>query len=345
MLEIDGSYGEGGGQIVRTALALSAILQKPLRLDNIRAGRKKPGLRPQHLAAVRAVAGITSARLAGAEPGSTRLDFEPRGLGSGLHTLDVGTAGAASLVLQAVLPGLLLAKGRSRVTVTGGTHVPWSPSFHFVREVFLPVLKQMGASVTAEIERWGWYPRGGGRIVCSIRPAARFRPLERTERGRLKRIHLLSAVSNLPPAIGERQRDQALKRLSSSGYSHPEAEVAMGPSAGQGSLVFLKAEVEEGPAGFSSLGERGKPAEKVADEACDAFFGFMASGAALDRHLADQLALYTALAEGRSVFTVEAVTPHLLTNIWVIEQFLPVTFRVDAERGEVSVDGAGVSPS
>ncbi|NVM20997.1 MAG: RNA 3'-phosphate cyclase [Desulfobacterales bacterium] len=348
-LEIDGSFGEGGGQILRTALALAAILQMPVEIRNIRAGRKKPGLRPQHLMGVKSLTSVTSAHVEGAEPGSMRLYFEPRQLKPGTYTVDIGTAGSTGLVLQAMMPGLLFAGGTSRLTITGGTHVPWSPCFHFLNEVFVPALENMGAFVSLEIGRWGWYPKGGGRVIASISPTAELRAIERASRGRLNGIYVLSAVSNLPKSIGERQRDQVLKRLAAKGYDPPDpsdpfrAELADAPSPGAGTVVFIKAEFENGAAGFTSLGKRGKPAEKVADEACSDFFQFMSTDAAVDNHLADQLVLYMALAKGRSSFTAGTITGHLLTNIRVIEQFLRVKFDVDKKKRSVSVEGVGFS--
>ncbi len=341
---IDGSYGEGGGQVLRTALALAAILGQSVEIQNIRGGRKKPGLRPQHLMGVKALASMTYARTEGAEPGSTSLYFEPRKLKGDTYTLDIGTAGSTSLVLQAMMPGLFFAKEPSRVTITGGTHVPWSPCFHYLKEIFAPAAKKMGGVVCLEIGHWGWYPKGGGRVVASISPVQGFRAIKRVRRGELKNINILSAVSNLPMSIGERQRDQVLKRFAGQGYGTPGVELAQGPSQGTGTVVFMKAEFENGEAGFTSLGKRGKPAEKVADDACSALFKFMASKAALDNHLADQLALYMALAKGESSFIVGTITRHLLTNIWVIEQFLPIKFEVAEETGRVSVEGIGFSP-
>lgn len=342
-LTIDGSFGEGGGQILRTALTLAAILQRPAEIRNIRGGRKKPGLRPQHLAAVKALATVTSAQVQGAEVGSTHLYFEPRQLKGGAYTLDIGTAGSTALVLQAIMPSLLFAKDPSQVTITGGTHVPWSPCFHYLKEVFVPAVSEMGGMVSLELGPWGWYPKGGGRVVASISPVGRLSAFERTNRGNLTGIDVLSAVSNLPASIGERQRDQVLKRLRAQGYSATRIELLKGPSPGPGTVVFLKAGFEQGSAGFTSLGQRGKPAETVGDEACSAFFEFMASGAAVDSHLADQLALYIALAQGRSCFVAEAITEHLRTNIWVIEQFLPVAFEVDEQSGKVGVKRIGSS--
>jgi RNA 3'-phosphate cyclase len=244
-------------------------------------------------------------------------------------------------VLQAMIPGLLLARGPSKLTITGGTHVPWSPCFHYLNEVFIPALKEMGCFVSLELGRWGWYPKGGGRVVASISPVARLGAMERTSRGKLNDIHALSAVSNLPRKIGERQRDQVLKRLTSEGYDPSRVELTDAPSPGAGTVVFIKVEFENGVAGFASLGKRGKPAEKVADDACSDFFEFMASEAAVDRYLADQLVLYMALAKGRSSLIAGRITQHLTTNIWVIEQFLPVKFEVDEKTGRVSVEGVG----
>jgi RNA 3'-terminal phosphate cyclase (ATP) len=342
-LTIDGSFGEGGGQILRTALALAAILQRPVEIRNIRGGRKKPGLRPQHLGAVKGLATVTSAQVRGAEVGSTHLYFEPRQVKGGAYTLDIGTAGSTPLVLQAIMPSLLFGKDPSQVTITGGTHVPWSPCFHYLKEVFVPAVSEMGGIISLELGPWGWYPKGGGRVVASISPAAGLSALERTKRGRLTGIDVLSAVSNLPAGIGQRQRDQVLKRLRVQGYASTKIELLKGPSPGPGTVVFVKAEFEKGAAGFTSLGQRGKPAETVADEACSAFFEFMASGAGVDSHLADQLAPYVALGQGHSCFVAEAVTKHLRTNIWVIEQFLPVAFEVDEPSGKVGVEGVGFS--
>jgi RNA 3'-terminal phosphate cyclase (ATP) len=241
-LTIDGSFGEGGGQILRTALALAAILQRPVEIRNIRGGRKKPGLRPQHLAAVKALAKVTSAQVRGADVGSTHLYFEPRQLKGGAYTLDIGTAGSTALVLQAIMPGLLFAKDPSRVMITGGTHVPWSPCFHYLREVFAPAVSEMGGMVSLEIGPWGWYPKGGGRVVASISPVGGLSALKRTKRGNLTGIYVLSAVSNLPAGIGERQGDQVLKGLQGQGYHATRIELVQGPSRGPGTVVFVKAE-------------------------------------------------------------------------------------------------------
>ncbi|MDY6988860.1 MAG: RNA 3'-terminal phosphate cyclase [Thermodesulfobacteriota bacterium] len=344
-LEVDGRFGEGGGQVLRTALALAAILQAPVRISNIRAGRSKQGLRPQHLMAVKALALLASAHVEGAELGSTGLYFEPGRLKGGTYSFPVGTAGSTSLVLQAILPALFFANVQSQVTVTGGTHVPWSPCFHYLERVFAPALREMGGALSLEIGSWGWYPKGGGELVAAVSPVARFHGVERSQRGRLEETRLLSAVSNLPVRIAERQRDQALRRLEAEGHSGAMVELDHGPSRGAGTLVFIGARFERGMAGFSSLGKRGKRAEKVADEACSAFAEFMDSGGAVDNYLADQLVLYMALAHGRSSFVVGRVTRHLLTNIGVIEQFLPVKFQVEKETGRVDVKGAGFSVS
>jgi RNA 3'-terminal phosphate cyclase (ATP) len=342
-LNIDGSHGEGGGQIVRTALALSAILRRPVDIQHIRAGRKKPGLRPQHMAAVKAVSLTTMARTEGACLGSTRLLFEPKTLQNGTFELDVGTAGATGLVLQAMMPGLFFANGPSEVVIKGGTHVPWSPCFHYLQAVFLHALKEMNGVASLEIGRWGWYPKGGGRLVAKVSSSAGFRRIKRMEPGALEALSVLSAVSNLPAGIGKRQKDQVLRRLAAKGYGPSNATVIKAPSPAKGTMVFLTARFKNGRAGFTALGARGKPAEMVGDEAASKCLDFIATGACVDCHLADQLVLYMALAKGRSMLTSQAVTRHLLTNIRVIEQFLPVTFQVDEASGTVSVDGAGIA--
>jgi RNA 3'-phosphate cyclase len=340
---IDGRYGEGGGQILRTTLALSALLRRPVEIHHIRGGRKKPGLRPQHLMAVKAMASISSARVKGAELGSMHLVFEPRQIKTGDYRFDVGTAGSTSLVLQTIIPALFFAGHKSRVVITGGTHVPWSPCYHYVREVFAPALREMGGSLMLKIEGWGWYPKGGGKISASISPARRLRAIERASRGKMQALYLLSALSNLPKQIGERQRDQVIRRLNAEGLKVAKEEPVDAPSPGEGTVVFIWSRFENGNAGFTSLGRKGKRAEKVADDACSQFLRFEASEASVDTHLADQLVLFMALAEGRSSLITESITTHLKTNMWVIEKFLPVRFDADPGMGRVSVVGVGFS--
>jgi RNA 3'-terminal phosphate cyclase (ATP) len=337
---IDGRHGEGGGQILRTALTLSALCNVPVKVDHIRANRKNPGLRPQHLVAVHALETITGAKVDGARVDSTELLFEPRGVRGGNYRFHIGTAGSTGLVLQALIPVLLFGNTRSHVQITGGTHVPWSPPFHYLQSVFSPALKAMGGEVHLEISRWGWYPKGGGIVRASVYPTRGLKAIQHIQRGELMDIQVLSAVSNLPLHIAERQRDRALKRLKYLGIT-PHTSIENAPSPGQGTALFLAAQFEGITAGFTSLGKRGKKAEAVADDACDELIGFLDGGAAIDRHLADQLVLYMALAKGYSTFLTEKATEHLLTNIWVIEQFLPLTFEVEGKTGQIGVQGSG----
>ncbi len=343
-ISIDGSYGEGGGQILRTALALSALLKEPFEIHHIRAGRKRPGLAAQHLTAIKAVAEITSAQVQGAEIGSGRFAFRPRELKAGSYRFDIGTAGSTGLVLQAVLPGLAFADTTSIVTITGGTHIPWCPSFHYLRDVFVPSLSELGPKVSLEIERWGWFPKGGGKIRATIHPCTRITPMERPERGELKALHVLSAAGRLPISIAERQRDQAMGVLARRGYPSARGEVIRVSSASPGTVVFVKAGFRQGRAGFTSLGQKGKPAERVAQETCDEFFKFMTSDGAFDKYLSDQLVLYLSLAQGRSCVALQEVTRHLETNIWVIQSFLPMTCQIHIERRKMTVEGIGFQP-
>jgi RNA 3'-phosphate cyclase len=330
MLHLDGSYGEGGGQIVRTSLSLAALLTLPVRLTNIRAGRAKPGLRAQHLTVVEALARLTRAEVTGAEMHSQQLTFRPRGAVAGNYLFDVaaktGSAGSVTLIAQALLPPLLRAAKPSTLVLKGGTHVPWSPPAHYLAHVFLPALGEMGARVEMSLGRWGWYPRGGGEIKLTVEPAAHLSPVQWTAPTAASRFQALSAASGVPAHVPARQAQRLKERLGA------DFRVTELPAAGRdpGSFVFIW-----GPGGgFGALGARGKPAQKVADEAADAFLNYIGCQAALDRHLADQIVLYLALAEGPSTFTVEAVTLHLLTNLWVLEQFLGETFKVVGELGE-----------
>ena len=335
-LQIDGNYGEGGGQILRTTLSLSCILRKPVEIVNIRKGRRIPGLQPQHLTSVSACKKISSAEVEGDELQSVSLKFSPQETKGGDFSFDVAekkrSAGSTSLILQTLFLPLSHCRESSKISVLGGTHVPWSPPFNYLKEVFAPMVKKTGCEIELEIKKWGWYPKGGGEVTCTIQPTAKFSPLDLTERGELVSLSGVSAVSNLPDSIAERQRSQAIKILKGKGFS-PEIKLLQGPSIGQGTFFFLKAEFENSVAGFGALGERGKRAEKVAEEACDEFLHFMQSKAAVDPHLADQLIPYLALADGKSTFTVSKITKHLLTNLWVVRQFLQTKISVEGEEG------------
>ena len=335
LIEIDGSYGEGGGQILRTALTLSAILMRPFTIHHIRSKRKNPGLQAQHLKAVEALAQITKAKTEGVKFGSQKISFHPQKIISGDYQFEVKTAGSVILLLQAIFLPLCLAQGSSRVTSVGGTHVPWSPPFHYFSRVLLPTLEPMGISADATIEKWGFYPRGGGRIQLNIKPAHELKPMHLTDRGSLKKIWGLSTLSNLPRHVAERQRDQAIKRIKKELNMEPEINILYDASSnGPGSFLFLLAEHEKAIAGFSSLGKKGKQAEKVADEAVDNLKDYLHSGGCIDPHLADQLVPFMALTKGNSSFTTTRITDHLLTNLWIISHFLQVKVEKQGETGK-----------
>jgi RNA 3'-terminal phosphate cyclase (ATP) len=337
VLLIDGSYGEGGGQILRTSLALSCVLGRQVEIINIRKARKKPGLQPQHLTAVKAAAAVSHARVEGAELSSTELRFFPSPVIGGDYYFDVsetrGSAGSALLVLQTVLLPLCFAKHSSTITVVGGTHVPWSPTFHYFRHVFITMLSRMGVSVDASLETWGWYPTGGGKVRVHISPPAELLPIVLTERGKLVRLNGISAASNLPRDIAVRQMNQAVTALSRQGMDG-EVEIVSAPSPGKGTLVFLLAEFDRVTTGFDALGAIGKRAEEVADEAALSLFEYLQADAALDPHLADQIIPYLALSQGTSEFTASRISRHLLTNIGVVKQFMDIDIRVEGVEGE-----------
>ncbi len=339
MLELDGSYGEGGGQILRTALSLSCITGNPVEIYNIRANRKNPGLQPQHLTGVLGCAEIAGAEVQGAELYSTHLRFTPGKISGGERLFDVektagkGSAGSVTLLLQAILLPLCFAKSPSRLILRGGTHVPWSPSFHYFDEVLLPTLRKMGVQVQAELKQWGFYPIGKGEVMVEIAPVKGLRPLQMEDRGRLRGITGFSAVANLPLSIAQRQKDEALHLLGNEGYE-VSLEVAEGPAVGRGTFCFIKPEFEHCVAGFGALGEIHKKAEIVGEEAAKGFLAYMNSGAAVDLHLADQILPFLAMAKGSSSYTFQEITRHLLTNIWVVQKFLEREVIVEGEIGK-----------
>jgi RNA 3'-phosphate cyclase len=334
LIEIDGSYGEGGGQILRTALAFSAIYKRPLTVYRIRAKRKKPGLGHQHLMAVKALAQISRAKVDGSAIGSETLTFIPGEICPGHYKFEIGTAGSVTLLLQSLLLPLCLSQKDSRLTLVGGTHVPWSPPFHYLSEVLFPVLRTMGIAIEARIEKWGWYPQGGGILEVETRPTRNPKPVTFLERGSLKRIRGLSATSHLPKHVGERQRDEALRRIGKE--MKVDTEITLLPDVpgyGAGSFLFLVAESEKAIAGFSSLGQKGKPAEDVAREAVVSLKDYLESDGCIDPHLADQLIPFVITAKGHSSFTTNRMSEHLLTNLWVVQHFSDVKITKSGEKG------------
>ena len=337
-LKMDGSYGEGGGQILRTALSLSIILNRPIEIYNIRKARPKPGLQPQHLTCVNSCQKISNAEVSGNELKSANLYFSPRKITGGEFLFDVsekkGSAGSVSLIFQTLLLPLSFANNKSKVELIGGTHVPWSPSVNYLKEIFVPTIEPIGINVKLYLEKWGFYPKGGGKITFETQPTKELKPLVITARGGLKKLYAISAVANLPLSIAERQWLKANELLKQKNLDcEIKIEQASAPSAG--TFFFIIAQFENIKAGFGSLGAIGKRAETVGEEAARDFLEFFQEDAAIEPHLSDQLVLYMALAKGKSQYTASKITRHLLTNIWVIKQFLPnIEIKVEGEEGK-----------
>ncbi len=321
MVKLDGARGEGGGQILRTALTLSLLTGRPFRIDRIRANRDKPGLRPQHLAAVQAAAELGGAEVSGASVGSRSLTFRPGEVGRGDLTIDIGTAGSTALVLHTLhLPMALGAGSGVRLALRGGTFNLAAPSFPFLASTWAPLMKALGLTAAVAMPAAGFFPAGGGRLEAWIEPG-RPRALVRERRGPVE-VRAEAGVCRLPASVAERMLERAESRLGPLGIDLA-VDLVEWTGGGAGTAIALTASDGETPATFVGLGERGKPAEAVADEAVDALLAHLAvPGAAVDPHSADQLLLPLALAEGRSVYTTSEATEHLRTNAATLAAFL-----------------------
>lgn len=343
-VELDGAQGEGGGQILRSALALSLITGKPFKITNIRANRPKPGLAAQHLACVRAAATIGSATYKGGTVGSTVVTFEPAKVRAGEYKFTIGTAGATGLVLHTVAyPLVVCGDGPSQVTITGGTHVSDSPCYHYNAMTWCAYLERMGIDISLEMIRPGFYPRGGGEIRATLEPCAQIRGLNLGKRAELTTATGLNIVADLPEDIGRRQGRRLATQLKHAGLEcHVvEERLSNGPSTVAG-VVFRQPPV---PTLFFALGERGKRAEHVAEEACDLALAYRSKPAPVDPHAADQIVLPLALSESPSEFLTTEVTEHLRTNIAVIQHFLDREITIeehDDGTGTVRI-GPGVN--
>ncbi|KAF1053136.1 MAG: RNA 3'-terminal phosphate cyclase [Stenotrophomonas maltophilia] len=323
-LEIDGAAG--GGQILRSALSLSMITGRPLRLVNIRAGRSRPGLMRQHLTAVNAAVAISAVQCSGNELGSQTLSFRPGPIRAGDYRFAIGGAGSTVLVLQTLLPTLLYADGPSQVHISGGTHNPLAPPLDFIQQAWLPLLRRMGARVEVELLRHGFAPAGGGELRLHVWPG-QLQPLHLPEAGAVLARRARALIADVPWHVAQRE----LERV----HAHPEWQHSqrqmqrLDDDEGPGNILLLELECEQLTCLFSSLGEPRLSAERVADRALRAAQAWLASGAAVDEHLADQLLLPLALAGGGS-FSAPRASNHLLTNRAVIEAFLPLRIAIEA---------------
>jgi RNA 3'-terminal phosphate cyclase (ATP) len=331
-VQVDGSVG--GGQILRSALSLSVLTGRELRIEAIRAKRDRPGLMRQHLAAVRAAAEICDAQLEHAELGSTRLVFRPSAVRPGRYRFAIGSAGSAALVLQTVLPPLMIAEGSSQLAFEGGTHNQLAPPYCFLEQVFFPVLRRMGVALAPTLVRHGFYPAGGGRIELTVEPSARLAPLDLLVRGPLRRLRAEVLLANLPAHIAQRELAVVQERLA---LAPDQLSVRTPDAHGPGNVVLLHAEYEQTAELVSGFGGERVRAELVAERACAAMQTFLDADVPVGEHLADQLLLPFAMA-GAGSFRTLPLSEHTRTNIAVIEQFLPLRFRVtEEERGVCTV--------
>ncbi len=337
MIEIDGSQGEGGGQILRSALAMSILTQRPFKLTNIRANRSKPGLQPQHLMCVRAAGTISGAQYKGGTVGSSVLYFEPGAVKTGNYTFSIGTAGATALVLHTVyLPLALRGEAASNVTITGGTHNAHAPCYHFLETTWAAYLARLGIKVELEMSRPGFYPRGGGEIRAIIHPCSRVNGLSLLTCPELTTAGGFSAFAGLPESVGRKQARRLSVRLKSEGIeSHIPLEEWEAANPGSvAAVIFRQAPV---PPLFFGLGERGKPSEVVADDAADEAIAFRDAKCPVDPHSADQLLLPLAFSDDASEYKTSEVTRHLTTNVETVRKFIDYEIEIEAGDGKSGV--------
>lgn len=333
MLEVDGSFGEGGGQILRTSVSLSAVTGEAVKVGNIRANRPNPGLAPSHLTSIEAVAELCDADVEGLYPGSKELVFKPGQLTGGDFDFDVGTAGSIALVLATCLLPATLSKARVNIRVRGGTDVRWSPPIDYISLVHLPTLARFGGACALELISRGFYPEGGGEVVAEVTPSGGLNGLRLTEQGMMLGIDGVSYAQNLPEHIVSRMKHSAVKKLVSFKNVKIDGDLRRGPSTGAG--IVLAARCEHAVLGASGLGAKGVRAEALAENAASDLLETIASGATVDEHMLDQILSYMAVAHGSSSVLADDLTEHAKTNMWVIEKFYPGRFTV-SERGNLT---------
>ncbi|MBL8809302.1 MAG: RNA 3'-terminal phosphate cyclase [Planctomycetaceae bacterium] len=343
VFKIDGSLGEGGGQILRTAVGVAAVMGNAIHVEKIRAGRKKPGLMRQHLTAVNAAAQICGARVEGNSAGSMELSFSPGEVKSGDYHFSIGTAGSATLVLQTVLPMLLTAKGPSRLILEGGTHNLAAPPFEFLASAFLPLVNRMGPTVQVALERYGFFPAGGGRIVVNIQPVEQLSGFDLCERGPLLNAKARVLISNLPMNIAEREARRLKARLPE---LKDQVRIEPVPSAGPGNIVIVECQFQNVTEVATAFGRLGTSAETVANEASGSIRDYLKSDCPVGENLSDQILLPLALSAAGTgnassqrggSFRTRHVSGHLKTHIAVLQQLLPVRIHEEQESDGLKI--------
>jgi RNA 3'-terminal phosphate cyclase (ATP) len=331
MVRIDGSKGEGGGQVLRTSLALSLVTGTPFQMVNVRAGRAKPGLLRQHLTALKAAAEVGAAEVTGAELGSRELTFRPRALAPGNYFFAVGTAGSATLVLQTVLPALMVASGPSTLMLEGGTHNPAAPPFDFLAKAYLPLVRRMGPQVDVELERHGFFPAGGGKFRVNVQPAP-LKPLSLLERGAVKRRQATALIAQIPFDVAKRELATVEHLLKWKPYELRGEELKR--PVGPGNVLTLEVESEHVTEVFTGFGERGVRAEDVAEKVAGAAKRYLDAEVPVGENLCDQLLLLLALAKGGTFHTLP-LDGHSETQLETFKHFLDVKVNVREVSPEV----------
>lgn len=338
MISIDGSFGEGGGQIVRSSLALSMVTSQPFRIEKIRGNRPKPGLLRQHLTAVRAAAAVCGGDVSGDELGASSFAFTPGRVRGGEYSFAIGSAGSTTLVLQTVLPALMIADEPSTVVITGGTHNTFAPTVRFLQRAFVPIVEKMGPRVSVEIDRHGFYPGGGGQITVRIEPAASLTPIEIVERGEIVMRKAVATIADLSADIAFRELAVVNKKLS---WTDDALKIEQLPrDTGPGNVLSLELEFENVVEVFTGFGEKNVSANRVANKTVDEAKKYLSCDVPVWEFLADQLMLPMAIA-GRGAFRTKSLSLHAETNAAVIERFMDVRLRAEEQADKsvlVSVD-------
>ncbi len=334
VLEIDGSYGEGGGQIVRTAVALSVMTDQPIHVRNIRANRPIPGLRPQHFTALSCIREICDAEVEGLTINSKTLEFTPHAIKPGSYHFDVGTAGSMTLVFQACLLCGLKTPGPLTIHLQGGTDVRWAPSWDYFSHVFLPLVKKIGVNADVQLVKRGYYPIGGGEAVLSIQPTENLLPFQAREQQNFHEIQGIIHLANLPEHIGTRMKHAAMKVALQHNYNsslHIDTVSSLSPGTG----ITLWSESDRTILGSTVLGEKNVSAEVVGEQAASHLIKEIQSGATLDSYGVDQLLPYLACAPKVSTFLIRELSNHAKTNMWLVKQFFPVDFDLTPQQGVI----------